>query len=39
MSRAAKVVSSIAVEDLTERQAKSEHKRLAVEIARHDKKM
>ena len=37
MSRAAKVVSSIAVDDLTERQAKSEHKRLVEEIAHHDK--
>src|SRR2546423_13438659 len=37
MSRAAKVVAAVAVDDLTERQAKSEHKRLAEEIARHDK--
>src|SRR5215216_7008595 len=37
MSRAAKVVASVAVDDLTERQARSEHKRLAEEIARHDK--
>ena len=37
MSRAAKVVASVAVDELTERQARSEHKRLAEEIARHDK--
>src|SRR5215475_6036874 len=37
MSRAAKVVASIPVDDLTARQAKSEHKRLAEEIAHHDK--
>ena len=37
MSRAAKVVASIPVDDLTERQARAEHKRLAEEIARHDK--
>jgi DNA ligase (NAD+) len=37
MSRAAKIVASLAVDDLTERQARSEHKRLAEEIARHDK--
>jgi DNA ligase (NAD+) len=37
MSRAAKVVAAVAVDDLTERQARSEHKRLAEEIARHDK--
>src|SRR5215471_21501309 len=37
MSRAAKVVASIPVDELTERQARAEHKRLAEEIARHDK--
>src|SRR5918995_4510852 len=37
MSRAAKVVAAVAVDDLTERQARREHKRLAEEIARHDK--
>src|SRR6266850_858134 len=37
MSRAAKVVASIAVDDLTDRQARAEHKRLAEEIAYHDK--
>src|SRR5215813_2704153 len=37
MSRAAKVVASIPVDELTERQARAEHKRLAGEIARHDK--
>lgn len=37
MSRAVKVVAAIAVDDLTERQARSEHKRLAEEIACHDK--
>jgi DNA ligase (NAD+) len=37
MSRAAKVVASVAVDDLTERQARAEHKRLAAEIAHHDK--
>jgi DNA ligase (NAD+) len=37
MSRAAKVVASVAVDDLTERQARAEHKRLAEEIAHHDK--
>ncbi len=37
MSRAAKVVASLAVDEMTERQARSEHKRLAGEIARHDK--
>src|SRR5215470_5900056 len=36
MSKAAKVVASIAVTDLTERQARAEHKRLAEEIAHHD---
>ncbi len=37
MSRAAKVVASIAVDELTERQARAEHKRLAEEISYHDK--
>ena len=37
MSRAAKVVASVAVGDLTERQARAEHKRLAAEIEHHDK--
>ena len=37
MSRAAKLVASLAVDDLTERQGRAEHKRLADEIARHDK--
>jgi DNA ligase (NAD+) len=37
VSRAAKVVAGMKVEDLTERQARSEHKRLAEEIGHHDK--
>ena len=37
MSRAAKVVAALAVDKLTERQARSEHKRLAEEIVHHDK--
>jgi len=37
MSRAAKVVASIAVDELTERQARAEHKRLGDEISYHDK--
>src|SRR5260370_2127636 len=37
MSRAAKVVASVAVDRLTERQARAEHKRLGEEIAHHDK--
>jgi DNA ligase (NAD+) len=37
MSKAAKVVAGIAVADLTERQGRSEHKRLADEIGHHDK--
>jgi DNA ligase (NAD+) len=37
MSRAAKVVASVAVDDLTERQARAEHKRLSEDIAYHDK--
>ena len=36
MSKAAKVVASIAVDDLTQRQAKAEHKRLAEEIRHND---
>ena len=36
MSKAAKVVAALAVGDLTERQGRAEHKRLADEIARHD---
>lgn len=37
MSRAAKVVAALSVDEMTERQARAEHKRLAEEIARHDK--
>src|SRR5260370_41580138 len=37
MSRAAKVVALIPVDELTERQARAEHKRLAEEIRYHDK--
>jgi len=37
MSRAAKVVAALAVDEMTERQARAEHKRLVEEIARHDK--
>ncbi len=37
MSKAAKVVAALKVEDLTERQGRAEHKRLADEIAHHDK--
>jgi len=37
MSRAAKVVAALSVDEMTERQARAEHKRLADEIARHDK--
>src|SRR5258708_21621597 len=37
MSRAAKLMASIAVDDLTDRQARGEHKRLVEEISRHDK--
>ncbi len=37
MSRAAKVVASLKVDEMTERQGRAEHKRLADEIARHDK--
>jgi DNA ligase (NAD+) len=36
MSRAAKFKAALAVEEMTERQARAEHKRLAEEIARHD---
>jgi len=36
MSRAAKVVAALEVEKMTERQARSEHKRLADEIGHHD---
>lgn len=37
MSRAAKVVASLKVDEMTERQGRAEHKRLADEIAHHDK--
>ncbi len=37
MSRAAKVVASLKVDEMTERQGRAEHKRLAEEIGRHDK--
>jgi DNA ligase (NAD+) len=37
MSRAAKVVAALSVDEMTERQARAEHKRLADEIAHHDK--
>ena len=37
MSKAAKVVAALKVDDLTERQARAEHKRLAEEIAHHDR--
>jgi DNA ligase (NAD+) len=37
MSRAAKVVASLPVDALTERQARADHKRLADEIGHHDK--
>ena len=37
MSKAAKVVAALKVDELTERQARAEHKRLADEIAHHDK--
>src|SRR6266446_4073212 len=37
MSRAAKLLGSIAVDDLTDRQSRGEHKRLVEEISRHDK--
>ena len=37
MSKAAKIVAAIDVDTLTERQGRAEHKRLADEIAHHDK--
>jgi DNA ligase (NAD+) len=37
MSKAAKFKASLKVEEMTERQARAEHKRLADEIAHHDK--
>src|SRR5260221_3153928 len=37
MSKAAKVVAVLKVDELTERQARAEHKRLADEIGHHDK--
>ena len=37
MSKAAKVVAALKVDEFTRRQARAEHKRLADEIARHDK--
>ncbi len=37
MSKAAKVVAALKVDELTERQARAEHKRLADEIGRHDR--
>ncbi len=37
MSKAAKVVATLKVDDLTERQARAEHKRLAEEIGHHDR--
>src|SRR5476649_1277960 len=37
MSKAAKVVAGLKVDELTERQARGEHKRLADEIGHHDK--
>ena len=37
MSKAAKVVAALKVDDLTERQARAEHKRLAEEIGHHDR--
>src|SRR5689334_3434073 len=36
MSRAAKFKANLAVDEMTERQARAEHKRLAEEIAHHD---
>jgi len=36
MSKAAKIVAALAVADLTERQGRSEHKRLSAEIRHHD---
>jgi len=37
MSRAAKFKAALSVDEMTERQARAEHKRLAEEIAHHDK--
>ncbi|TAJ84059.1 NAD-dependent DNA ligase LigA [Reyranella sp.] len=37
MSRAAKFKAALSVDEMTERQGKAEHKRLAEEIAHHDK--
>src|SRR6266436_4150300 len=37
MSRAAKVVAALSVDEMTERQGRAEHKRLSEEIAHHDK--
>src|SRR6202011_5279456 len=37
MSKAAKVVAALKVDELTERQGRAEHKRLAEEIGHHDK--
>ena len=37
MSKAAKVVAGLKVDELTERQARAEHKRLAEEIGHHDR--
>jgi DNA ligase (NAD+) len=37
MSRAAKFKAGLSVDEMTERQGRAEHKRLADEIARHDK--
>jgi DNA ligase (NAD+) len=37
VSKAAKVVAALKVDDLTERQGRSEHKRLSDEIGHHDK--
>jgi DNA ligase (NAD+) len=37
VSKAAKVVAALKVEDLTERQGRAEHKRLSDEIGHHDK--
>src|SRR5258708_38137546 len=37
MSKVAKVVAALKVDELTERQGRAEHKRLADEIGRHDR--
>ena len=37
MSRAAKFKAALSVDEMTERQGRAEHKRLADEIAHHDK--